>query len=44
MKIDEHRAFMFASSILTVALCAWVSMLALSVIAWSYLVPLVYLL
>ena len=43
MKIDEDRAFMFASSILTVALCTLVGMLAASVIAWSYLVPLVYL-
>jgi hypothetical protein len=43
MKIDEDRAFMFASSILTVALCTLVGMLAASVIAWSHLVPLVYL-
>ena len=43
MKIDEDRTFMFASSILTVALCTLVGMLAASVIAWSYLVPLVYL-
>ncbi|NCX49774.1 MAG: DUF1282 domain-containing protein, partial [Gammaproteobacteria bacterium] len=43
MKIDEDRAFMFASSVLTVALCTLVGMLAASVIAWSHLVPLVYL-
>lgn len=43
MKIDEDRAFMFASSILTVALCTLVGMLAASVIAWSHFVPLVYL-
>ncbi|MFZ8884479.1 MAG: Yip1 family protein [Litorivicinaceae bacterium] len=43
MKIDEDRAFMFASSVLTVALCTLVGMLAASVIAWSYFVPLVYL-
>ena len=43
MKIDEDRAFMFASSMLTVALCTLVGMLAASVIAWSHLVPLVYL-
>ena len=43
MQIDEDRAFMFASSIITVALCTLVGMLAASVIAWSYLVPLVYL-
>ena len=43
MQIDEDRALMFASSILTVALCTLVGMLAASVIAWSYLVPLVYL-
>ena len=43
MKIDEDRAFMFASSVLTVALCTLVGMLAVSVIAWSHLVPLVYL-
>jgi hypothetical protein len=28
MKIDEDRAFMFASSVLTVALCTLVGMLA----------------
>ena len=43
MKIDEDRAFMFASSVLTVALCTLVGMLAASVIAWSHFVPLVYL-
>ena len=43
MKIDQDRTFMFASSILTVALCKLVGMSAASVIAWSYLVPLVYL-
>ena len=43
MKIDEDRAFMFVLSILIVALCMLVGMLAASVIAWSYLVPLVYL-
>ena len=43
MKIDEDRVFMFASSILTIALCALVSMLAPSIFAGSYLVPLVYL-
>ncbi|MCH1449771.1 MAG: YIP1 family protein [Litoricolaceae bacterium] len=43
MKIDEDRAFMFASSMLTVALCTLVGMLAASVIAWSHFVPLVYL-
>ena len=43
MKIDEDRAFMFASSVLTVALCTLVGMLAASVIAWSHLVPLVYI-
>jgi len=43
MKIDEDRAFMFASSILTVALCTLVGMLAASVIAWSHFVPIVYL-
>ncbi|NBR74497.1 MAG: YIP1 family protein [Gammaproteobacteria bacterium] len=39
MKIDEDRAFMFASSVLTVALCTLVGMF----IAWSHFVPLVYL-
>lgn len=43
MQIPEDRAFMFSSSILTVALCTLVGMLAGSVIAWSELVPLVYL-
>jgi hypothetical protein len=43
MEIPEDRAFMFSSSILTVALCTLVGMLAGSVIAWSHLVPLVYL-
>jgi len=43
MKIDEDRAFMFASSVLTVALCTLVGMLAASVIAWSHFVSLVYL-
>ena len=43
MKIDEDRAFMFASSILTTTLCTLVGMLAASIIAWSCLVPLVYL-
>ena len=43
MQIDEDRALMFASLILTVALGTLVGMLAASVIAWSYLVPLVYL-
>jgi len=43
MKIDEDLAFMFASSVLTVALCTLVGMLAASVIAWSHFVPLVYL-
>ena len=42
-KIDEDRAFMFASSEPTVALCTLVGMLAASVIAWSHFVPLVYL-
>ena len=42
-KIDEDRAFMFASSAPTVALCTLVGMLAASVIAWSHFVPLVYL-
>ena len=43
MKIDEDRAFMFASSVPTVALCTLVGMLAASVIAWSHFVSLVYL-
>ena len=43
MKIDEDRPFMFASSMLTLALCTLVGMLAASVIAWSHFVPLVYL-
>ena len=43
MNIPEDRAFMFSSSILTVALCTLVGMLAGSVIAWSHLTPLVYL-
>lgn len=43
MEIPEDRAFMFSSSILTVALCTLVGMLAGSVIAWTHLVPLVYL-
>jgi len=43
MKIDEDSAFMFASSVLMVALCTLVGMLAASVIAWSHFVPLVYL-
>jgi len=43
MKIDEDRAFMFASSVLTVALCIFVGMLAVSVIAWSHFASLVYL-
>ena len=43
MKIDEDRASMFASSILTVTLCTLVDMLAASVFALSYLIPLVYL-
>jgi hypothetical protein len=42
MRIPEDRAFMFSSSILTVALCTLVGMLAGSVVAWSTLVPLVY--
>lgn len=43
MEIPEDRAFMFSSSILTVALCTLVGMLAGSVIAWTHFVPLVYL-
>ncbi len=43
MQIPEDRAFMFSSSILTVALCTLVGMLAGSVIAWTHIVPLVYL-
>ena len=43
MEIPEDRAFMFSSSILTVALCTLVGMLAGSVIAWTHIVPLVYL-
>lgn len=42
MSIPEDRAFMFSSSILTVALCTLVGMLAASVIAWSH-IGLVYL-
>ena len=43
MKIDEDSAFMFASSVLMVALCTLVGMFAASVVAWSHFVPLVYL-
>ena len=43
MIVDAGRAFMFASSVLTVALCTLVGTLAASVIAWSHFVPLVYL-
>ena len=42
MDIDEDRAFLFASSILTVALCTLVGMLAVSVIAWD-MISLVYI-
>ena len=40
MHIDEERAFMFSTSIMTVGLVALVSVLATSVILWSTLVPL----
>jgi hypothetical protein len=43
MQIPEDGAFVFSSRILTVALCALVAMLAGSVIAWTHIVPLVYL-
>lgn len=42
MAIDEDRAFLFATSVLTVALCTLVGMLAASVIAWD-MISLVYI-
>ena len=39
MHIEEERAFMFSTSIMTVGLVALVSVLAASVILWSTVVP-----
>lgn len=40
MHIDEDRAFLYATSIVTVGLCCLVGLLAVSVMLWSTLVPL----
>ena len=43
MHIEEERAFMFSTSILTVGLVALVTIMAASVILWSTVVPLTIL-
>lgn len=43
MQIPEERAFLFASSVLTVGLCVLVGLMVTTVILWSTVIPLNYI-
>ncbi|WP_372737342.1 Yip1 family protein [Neptunomonas sp.] len=43
MQIPEDRAFLFASSVLTVGLCVLVGLMVTTVILWSTVIPLNYI-